>query len=249
MTSSFINIVIPMAGASKRFANSGFSVPKPFIEINGKTMIACVLDNLAFETARFILVAQKNHLNTYSKHFNYLRENYNCEILYIDKITDGPLCTSLRAHELINNDFPLVFANCDQIIDIKLKDWLDDCANKDADGSIIIFNDENPKWSFVAINEYGEIDKVREKEVISNNATVGIYFFKKGEYFINAALDVISRAEKTNGEYYIAPAYNFLIKNNLKITPYKISIQQMHGIGTPNDLIAYINYLESKHEH
>jgi len=247
MTEKFkrLNIVIPMAGASRRFAQAGEITPKPFIEINGRSMIECVLDNLSYPSASYILVAKKEHIDQFSNHFEYIKKKYNCIVLSLNNHTDGPLCTCLKAHELINNDDPLVFANCDQIIDLRMDDWLAECKKNHADGSILIFNDNNPKWSFVSINSYGLIDDVKEKIVISNNATVGIYFYRKGSYFVNAALSIIADAEKTNDEYYVAPTYNYMIKKNMKVLPYQIPIETMHGVGTPEDLKIYLS-LEKK---
>jgi UDP-N-acetylglucosamine diphosphorylase / glucose-1-phosphate thymidylyltransferase / UDP-N-acetylgalactosamine diphosphorylase / glucosamine-1-phosphate N-acetyltransferase / galactosamine-1-phosphate N-acetyltransferase len=242
-----LNIVIPMAGASRRFVQAGEITPKPFIDINGKSMIDCVLNNLYHPSARYILIAKKNHIDQYSSHFKYLKKKYNCVVLSLTKSTDGPLCTCLKAHELINNNEPLIFANCDQLVDLKINDWIIECKNKKADGSILIFNDNNPKWSFVSINSDGLIDDVKEKKVISNNATVGIYFYRKGSYFVNSALSVIADSEKTNNEYYVAPTYNYMIEKKMKIFPYKIPIQKMHGVGTPEDLKTFLS-LDKKYD-
>ena len=41
-----LNIVVPMAGRGSRFANAGYELPKPLIEIHGHAMIECVVKNI-----------------------------------------------------------------------------------------------------------------------------------------------------------------------------------------------------------
>ena len=84
------------------------------------------------------------------------------------------------------------------------------------------------------------ITEIREKEVISENATVGIYYFNKGCDFVENAIDMIVRNERVNNEFYVAPVYNYAIKQGKKFGIYTIDKTQMHGTGTPEDLDKYI---------
>jgi dTDP-glucose pyrophosphorylase len=92
----------------------------------------------------------------------------------------------------------------------------------------------------------GLVSKVAEKEVISNNATVGIYLYSQGKFYVDACLSMISNAEKSKGEYYIAPTYNYLIASGKKISAYQINQASMHGLGTPSDLEKYLQLSNSK---
>jgi dTDP-glucose pyrophosphorylase len=164
-------------------------------------------------------------------------------VLPIFELTEGSACTVLKAEKIINNDEPLIIANADQIIDINFNDFVNDAFERYLDGSIITFKnfEKNSKWSFVKVDDKMRVTEVREKEVISNNATAGVYFFKKGSFFINGALDMISRKDKVNGEYYTCPVYNYLLKQSPLVGIYEILEKQMHGIGTPEDLNIYLN--------
>ncbi len=236
-----INVVIPMAGEGSRFKNAGYKTPKPFIEVLNKPMICQVLDNLKLEGAKYILILRKEHFEKEKETIYQIEKKYNVELILIDKLTEGALCTILFAHRLINNSNPLLIANSDQIVDINIQDFIDNSNKNNSDGSILCFEDNNKKWSYVKVNEDNLITQVKEKEVISNYATVGIYYFNKGYDFVSCALDELISNDTVNGEFYCAPVYNYLIKNNKKITPYLIKKEQMHGIGTPEDLDIYLN--------
>ncbi len=238
-----INVVIPMAGAGSRFAKAGYEKPKPFIDVNGKPMIVRVLENLAYPDARYILIARKEHMDKEVALVEQIEKDFNAIFIPIDKLTEGTACTVLYARKYINNNEPLLIANSDQIVDMNIADFIDDCRKRKLDGSILTFVDEfkDPKWSFAKIDEDNLVTQVKEKVVISEFATVGIYLYSKGKEFVNATIDMIIENERVNGEFYTCPTYNYAIEENAKIGIYNIDFKQMHGIGTPDDLNLYLD--------
>ncbi|MBS4235912.1 lipopolysaccharide biosynthesis protein [Campylobacter vulpis] len=239
-----MNIVIPMAGLGSRFAKAGFTKSKPFIDVLGKPMIVRVLENLAYENARYILIARKEQLESEKEAVERIKKEFNVEFVCIDSLSEGTACTVLYARTLINNDLPLLIANSDQVVDFVLKDFVEDCFKRKLDGSILSFIDreKDPKWSFARL-EKDLVVEVKEKEAISDIATVGIYLFARGRDFVNGAIDMICRNDRVNQEFYTCPVYNYAIKNGLKIGIYNIAFENMHGLGTPQDLEAYLKLL------
>jgi dTDP-glucose pyrophosphorylase len=237
-----INIVIPMAGEGSRFVKAGYKNPKPFIDVDGKPMITRVIENLKCEGARYILIGRKAHLEQEKELAQKIAEIYNATFIEIDKLTEGTACTVLFAREYINNDQPLLIANSDQLVDISMQQFVDDCFNRGLDGSILTFKDAelNPKWSFAKLDDKGIVTEVQEKKPISEFATVGIYLFSKGAEFINAAVDMIVNNDRVSNEFYTCPVYNYSIKNGGRIGIYNILPEQMHGLGTPEDLEKYL---------
>lgn len=237
-----INIVIPMAGEGSRFKNAGFEKPKPFIDVNGKPMISRVIENLNVPNARFILIARSEHLKSEPETVEFLEKSHNCNFITVDKLTEGMVCTVLFARKFINNDTPLLLANSDQLVEVNISKFIDDCLSRKLDGSIMTFKDKekNPKWSFAKLDDSGLVEKVKEKEAISENATVGIYFYSKGKDFVDSSLDMIINNDRTNNEFYTCPTYNYAIKNNKKIGIYNVDQNRMHGLGTPADLDNFL---------
>ena len=237
-----INVVIPMAGAGSRFAKQGYLKPKPFIDVMGKPMIVRVMENLAFKNVKFILIARKDHLDQEIAIIEEIKEKFNVVFIPIDKLTEGAACTILFARKYINNDTPLLLANSDQIVQFDLEKYLSENDEKEADGSILTFIDKekNPKWSFAKLNSEGYVSKVKEKEAISEYATVGLYYFKRGLDYINYAIDMIIENDRANNEFYTCPVYNYAIKDGKKIVVHNIDYANMHGIGTPEDLNIFL---------
>ena len=236
-----------MAGLGSRFANAGYEKIKPLIDVDGATMIERVVDNLRVPGARFVFIARREHEADLASELLPRLEGVDHDIVYIDLVTEGAACTVLHARPQIQGDAPLVIANSDQIIDASLADFVDDCLIRDLDGSIMTFEcpDRDPKWSFARTDEHGRVTEVREKVAISSTATVGIYLFRRGSDFVNGALDMIVRNERVNGEFYVCPVYNQLIRQDKSIGIWDIPMDAMHGIGTPRDLDAYLEVLKA----
>jgi dTDP-glucose pyrophosphorylase len=229
-----------MAGAGSRFAKAGYKKPKPFIDVLGKPMICHVLDNLNIANAKFILLVRTEHYQSEPDTVNWIKEHYNVEFVFIDKLTEGAACTVLHAHRLINNDIPLLIANSDQIVDMNIADYINDSKKRQLDGSVLCFQDNDAKWSYAKIDGNGYITEIKEKIVISEYATVGIYYFEKGRIFVENAIDMLINNDRVNNEFYVAPVYNYAIERGLSFGIYNIDMKQMHGTGTPEDLDKYI---------
>jgi HAD superfamily hydrolase (TIGR01509 family) len=234
-----MNVLIPMAGAGSRFAAAGYTFPKPLIEVNGKPMIQVVVENLNVE-AHFIFMVQKEHYEKYN-----LKQLLNliapgCDIIQIDKMTEGAACTTLLAKELINNDEPLLMANSDQYLEWNSNECLYAFTADTIDGGIITFKATHPKWSFAKVGEDGLVSEVAEKNPISDTATAGIYFWKKGSNYVKYAEQMIQKNVRTNNEFYVCPVFNEAIADGKKIRIK--NIDKMWGIGTPEDLNYFLEH-------
>lgn len=234
------SIVLPMAGAGRRFAEAGYELPKPFIDVRGKPMIERVLENLYFPEANFVLVAQQEHVDHFPHVFQRLSQQYLVRILAVNGLTEGAVCTVLKAVREINNDTPLLITNSDQIIDMKIEDFIWDADQRNLDGSILTFWADDPKWSFAEVNEAGLVTRIAEKQVISHNATAGFYYFRRGQDFLLAAVEMLAHNDRVNNEFYVAPTYNYAIAAGARVGIYEMDVSAMHGLGTPADLQHYL---------
>lgn len=238
-----MKVLIPMAGEGSRFAKEGYTFPKPLIDVNGKPMIQKVVENLDFD-CEYIFLVRKNHIEKYPGIISTLERITNGRFSYVvvDELTEGAACTALLAKELINNDESLLIANSDQIISYSKENFLAIKSLTEVDGIVFSFNAVHPKWSFVKINSRGFVTEVAEKKPISNIATCGIYWYRKGSDFVRYAEQMIEKNIRVNNEFYIAPVYNELIEDGLSLIPFYV--HKMYGIGTPEDLNYYLSSQE-----
>lgn len=242
-TNPKMNILIPMAGAGSRFEKAGYVFPKPLIEVKNKPMIQLVVENLNI-SANFIYIVQKSHREKYNLDTLLNLITPGCKIIEVNGITEGAACTALMAKELINNDNPLFFANSDQYVNWDSNEFMYKMQESNVDGGMVTFKATHPKWSFAKVDEAGYVTEVAEKNPISDIATCGLYYWKKGSDFVKYAEQMIAENIRVNNEFYVCPVFNQAIKDNKKIKTFNIS--GMWGLGTPEDLNYFLeNY---KHE-
>jgi HAD superfamily hydrolase (TIGR01509 family) len=233
-----LNVLIPMAGAGSRFEKAGYKLPKPLIDVKGKPMISKVVENLNFK-ANYIFLVQQAHLDKYNLEVLLRLIVPDCKIVVVDGLTEGAACTTLLAKEYINNDNPLIIANSDQWVEWDNCQFMYKMNEGDVDGGIVTFKATDSKWSFAKIDDNGYVTEVAEKNPISDLATVGIYYYKQGKSYVQAAEQMIEKNIRVNNEFYVCPVFNEMILNGLKIKTYNAS--EMWGLGTPEDLNFYLN--------
>lgn len=236
-----IQVVIPMCGEGKRFQDAGFTVPKPMIDVVGTTMIERVIDSLDCSPTphKFIFVARKDHLD---RGLRAILQKYG-EIVEVAEPTQGAVSSVLLADPVLDPDQPLVIANCDQIITTPLLDFL--VVSQGFGGALMVFRSTNPHHSYVRVGKEGLVTEVAEKVVISDLAVAGIYYFDRARDFALGANEMIEKNIRTNGEFYITPVYNELIRHDRHIVAYEIPMDQKHILGTPAELQIFLDKVEN----
>ncbi len=234
MNKPVVNLVIPMAGRGKRFLDHGYKTPKPLLEVNGKTMIEWVVKSIMIEGAQLTFLILKEHDDSY-KMQSFLKEKFpECNVIIIDKLTEGAICTVLLAEKYINNDTPLLLKDCDQIVDWSPDNFLKFVKRNNADGAIVTVMTQNPGYSFSKLGpDNMTIIETAEKKIISNIGNAGAYYFGKGSDLIKYAKVMIAKNIRTNNEFYVSPVYNEFIAAGKKILNYPIA--QLYGLNTPEE--------------
>lgn len=229
-----MNVLIPMAGRGSRFLDAGYKNPKPLIDVDGVPMIELVINNIG-QHHKYIFVVQKEHVEKFNLDKILTSKSPSCKIVIINEVTEGAACTALLASRYINNSEPLLIANSDQYLE-----WKDEkkFPTEFIDGNIVTFKSRDSNCSYVKEVD-GKITECREKERISETATVGLYHWSKGSDFVKYANIMIDKNIRVNNEFYICPVYNEAIKDGkvIKSMPAKYVWQ----IGTPKDLNVFLD--------
>jgi UDP-N-acetylglucosamine diphosphorylase / glucose-1-phosphate thymidylyltransferase / UDP-N-acetylgalactosamine diphosphorylase / glucosamine-1-phosphate N-acetyltransferase / galactosamine-1-phosphate N-acetyltransferase len=246
-----IHLVIPAAGLGTRFRNAGFDVSKPLIEIAGIPMINWVIGNFPlFDGDSITVVSRKdNPLDELAKKW-FKTSELKVNFFQIDQLSEGPADTVRQAVIQADKSTPLIVANSDQYVTGDLGKFVDSVRNNTGQGQILTMNAKGNKWSYVTRDEKGLINLVVEKKEISNEATVGIYGWNSTELFLESFLEMEIAQDRVNNEFYVAPTYNYLVKQGCKIEAFHIGDVEhsVHGLGTPEDLEIFCaqDFLETE---
>ncbi len=235
------NILIPMAGRGSRFEEQGYTDKKPFIDVNGKPMIHRVIENLGMEFDKeymFIMICLQEDFDKYDfTEFEKVIGHNSYDVVILDDITEGAAQTILQAKDLINDDTPLMTMNSDQLVDWDIERLFEMCEQ--FDGVIPCFYGEGNAWSYARTLDNGYVQEVAEKKQISKYATAGYYYWKKGSDFVKYAEQMIEDNSRTNGEFYVAPVYNWAVKDGKRVGVFMVD--KCYSLGTPEDLEEYLN--------
>ncbi len=234
------NIILPIAGHGQRFIDGGYETPKPLITVDGKYLVEKSLESIDTENVNLIFVVRQEHIDIFEID-QRLREKFgnDIKVVPVDYTTDGAICTCLLAKEFVDNDAPLGIFTPDCYFEPRIS--MHEIDDK-YDGLVCVFESSSDAHSFVQLDDSGFVTKTAEKEVISNDAVGGFYYFRTGKMFVDYAEQMVKQESmKSKGEYYICPVFNLLIEDGLKIG---IDRNSRHDIlGTPEDLSQYLEDL------
>ena len=234
------NIVVPMAGRGSRFTEQGYTDSKPFIDVNGKPMIQRVIENLNIEfdsNYEFVIICLQEDFDKYDfRIFDDIIGHTEYKVICLEDVTEGAAQTLLEAKDIIDNDKPMLSFNTDQMIDYDIGTWN---HFSQYDGGIPCFKGDSEDWSYAKCGTDGFVTEVAEKKVISNDATAGYYYWTEGKDFVKYAEQMIEENSRTNGEFYVAPVYNWAIKDGKKIAISQVD--KVYELGTPEYLEDYFS--------
>lgn len=229
-----LKIIIPLAGSSELFQNSGYHYPKPLIEINGTPMIQLVIEKLVAvpEPFQIIFIIAENDAHKYHLDNTLKLLSPGCEIIKLKKHTKGGLCSVLMAIDHIDEDDSLIVINGDQVIDEDFDTIYKHWIQSNADAGVITFTSVHPRWSYARL-ENNRIVQTAEKNPISKHAIAGFYYFANAKMFFDAAFQVILKDVQLEGLYYISPVMNELILKNKNVLQYQIPNSKYHSFYSP----------------
>lgn len=242
-----MKVIILMAGHSRRFKKAGYATPKPFIDINGKTMIERVCQMFSPKD-EFIFICNKNHLlnKNYRKLLDSIVHIYH--IVAIDPHEYGPVYSSLQAEEYItDNNAPIIISYCDFTMQWNYKQFLLKAAQ--CEGAIPVFRGFHPAslgnthYAYLKANEHMEMIELKEKQSFTNNrveefASTGVYYFESWKTFKHYANELLKRKETVASEYYCSLIYNSMVRDNNRICLFEV--EKFICWGTPEDLQEYL---------
>lgn len=243
------DIVITMAGAGSRFRNAGWNVPKYMIKARGKTLFEWAMESLSeFKSAAasWIFVALKDDaadVVLFIKEKCAVMGIDNPRVIAIDRITSGQAETAMLASKGAKDSRSVLIYNIDTYVEKGYMKPLaeDSIGGEELDGYIPCFKAAGEHWSFVRLDDSGRATEIKEKERISDNCTIGAYWFRSWELYKHLYHTLYGGGESlVNGERYIAPMYDALLSEGGNVRIANVDAKRVHVLGTPEELKAFI---------
>lgn len=228
-----------MAGRGSRFKSIHDTKVLYPVPPDSVPMFVHAVRTLGFRFDRLILICQRAHGIPELAH-RHLGDLPGVACVELDAITGGPMESVLKARSLLERTptDQLVVCNADQVM-VWPGDWaMDWFVARGAAGGIPTVRRESPRHSYVKLDPEipHKVVAVREKECISDRATIGVYWFRRVDGFLAAADRMIAADDRApNGEFYVGPAYDYL---SGLILEYPLC--EFWSVGEPENLDAYL---------
>lgn len=230
-----MNILILMAGEPR--IQPGDSYPTPLVEVDGVPLVQRLIEQCRKIPGQKVIIAlQEKELRRYHLDDVIKLIDPEAAIVAVKDRTQGAACTALLAAGLIDNDAPLLILNGDEFLSVPLDAIVADFSARGLDGGTVTFKSVHPRYSFVRLDSAGMVVEAAEKHPISDNATAGFYYFRKGADFVAAAKTAIRKDARHNDMFYVCPVYNELILDGRKIGVFPIDAKDYHPIKSDRQL-------------
>ena len=236
-----MTVIITMAGLGTRFRKAGYDVPKYMIKAKEKTLFEWSMDSLLDykdHVSKYVFVVRAEDQAT-----GFIREKCatygidNVDLVEINYMTDGQATTTMLAIPYCNPDEAIMIYNIDTYVEPYEMKYSDISG----DGHIPCFHAEGDHWSFVRLDENGKVTEVREKVRISDNCTLGAYYFSSARLYHHLYNEYYSdKSRMENNEKYVAPLYNFMIEKGMGVTISIVNAEKVHVLGTPEELEYFL---------
>lgn len=245
-----LHIVMPMAGEGNRFKKEGWTTPKPLIELNGQPLFKHAISSVSAEgiNLKYSFIVRQEHIDEYKIDEGIKSFLPDANIFSVFKTTRGAVETCLMAESAIADDDAVIVMDCDlefrskKFIDVISKALSQPSVNFNSNdyisGALVSFESDEPRYSYASVGDDGYVTRTAEKEVISNHALCGAYFFSTGKRFKQIAHRLLDEPDFKKPEYYVSLLYNYLLADGEKVM--LAPMEEYYSYGTPEELKRYL---------
>lgn len=234
-----------MAGEGSRFLKEGWTTPKPLIELNGQPLFKHAISSVTDKDIqmKYSFIVRQEHIDKYQIDKGVRLFLPEANLFSVVKTTRGAVETCLIAENAIADDDAVIVMDCDlEFRSKKFMEIIKQILNKPIEeatgGALVSFESNEPRYSYAALGEDGFVARTAEKEVISNHALCGAYFFASGRRFKQIAHLLLAEPAFTKPEYYVSLLFNYLLKDGEKV--WLAPMEEYYSYGTPEELKRYL---------
>ncbi len=228
-----INLVMPMGGAGTRVLNNGFDCPKPLLDLKGRPFFAWAADSVRthMDLCGITYVVLQDHIDRFSIDKRILEYDPGAQIRVLPEVLNGAVLTCMEGAKAIQNEAPVIFCDCDLMFTSESLYEYYGADSIDADGTLVTFRSELPRYSFIRRDEEGFVAETVEKKVISNEAICGAYGFGNKEIFLRYAEQYLT--ECSYQEFFMSGVYNLMVSDGRKVRAFETDT--FISFGTPEE--------------
>jgi dTDP-glucose pyrophosphorylase len=228
-----MKIILTMAGMGTRFKGAGYQQEKHEIDFLGHSLLQWSLVSLkSFTEAQLIVITRRlPGVELFVAEAAREVGFHDPAIVFVDAPTRGQAVSACLARSVVDADDEVLIYNTDTYV---VPSHLSPEMVR-GDGWIPCFTADGDHWSFVEGDADGRALRVVEKNRISSNCSIGLYYFRRFGDLVK--LTNLASERDDDGEIYIAPLFQEMIMAGQKVFFDLIDSDCVVPLGTPNELL------------
>jgi len=229
-----VHLIMPMGGAGSRFFKNGYVMPKPLIEIENKPFFYWATRSIEkfVDIYDLTFIVLQEHIDKFKIKDKILEFFPFAKIAVIPEILKGAVLTCMEGISQISDDMPIIFNDCDHAF--YCKEFYEYCNSgnfNDIDGALLTFTSNDPKFSFLELDENQNVLRTIEKVAVSDKAICGAYYFRNVNIFKEAVNEYLRKCEYN--EYFVSGVYNIMAEHGKVIKHFNVDSHM--PFGTPDE--------------
>jgi NDP-sugar pyrophosphorylase family protein len=241
-----MRVIIPMSGRGARFREAGYTTPKPLIEVDGRPIIAHLLEQFPADWPK-VFVCNRDHVAQTPIRSVLERLAPGCTVIGIEPHDKGPVHAVLQAAEVLPDEEPCLVNYCDFSFSWDPARFEAFTRRTGCDGAVVGYTGYHPEYLRPTLYAYcrhedGRLLEIKEKghftgDRTSELASSGTYYFKSGALLRHYFARLMAEGPLLNGEGYVSLVFQHLLRDGLHVRVFEIPWFLQWG--TPEDLHDY----------
>lgn len=213
--------IIPVAGSGTRLRPHTLTKPKVLLNVAGKPIIHHIIEQIIDEKLVDEIILVVGAMS--DKIIDYVSQTFDFKFSFPTQNQAMGLGHAINcAKHCVNKDDDILIILGDTLFDVDLKKFCNTSSSR-----IGLKKVSDPRRFGVAeinnnvITKF--VEKPANKEISpSNDAIVGIYYFKNSSTLFDALDNLINSGIKTKGEFQLTDALTLLLENGEIFSPYYV---------------------------
>lgn len=238
--------ILVLAAASDAFDTQDGGYPLCLSEIDGVPLIERLVDRLRpLQNDRFIFALRADDVQRFRLDSSVALLTQRPAIVKVSASTQGSACTALLAIAHLDPEEELLVVSANELVDVNFAEVIDGFRRANLDAGTIVFPSIHPRYSYVRLDEHELVTEASQRDPISRDATVGVFWYRRGADFMNAAMAMIRKGADTEGQYFLCPTFNELLLQQRRIGVHRIRSNEYRPLKTKRQWQAAEQWADS----
>ena len=229
-----------LAAGSSFINSTDLNYPVIMTEFNGKPLIQWILEDIIpLKQKKIVIVVNQEDINRFHIDRTLKLIEPMINVVGVPSNLGGAACSALIGLQFLNQEDEVIIINGNEKLTENHTALMNQIYQRKTAASVVSFDSVHPRYSYAKIDSNQNVIEVCEKDPISRNALVGFFWFSQVLMIERAIERMILKDSALNEVFYLAPAINELILDDLAVSMIKVDNSKYHPMKSEWQLSEY----------